>query len=131
MFRREATLSSREPRHDAFVIPASLKLNTLDVPTKCWHANRPRVFERRCRERTNRAIAQIAGRIEEEAIARRIEVPSDSMPRAAHLLSSDLTAYLVEEVVQFFPWYLGLHPAGIPRVKLPRRLFISTLRGRD
>lgn len=50
---------------------------------------------------------------------------------AAHLLSSDLTAYLVEEVVQFFPWYLGLHPAGIPRVELPRRLFISTLRGRE
>jgi len=50
---------------------------------------------------------------------------------AAHLLSSDLTAYLVEEVVQFFPWYLGLHPAGIPHVELPRRLFISTLRGRN
>lgn len=40
-------------------------------------------------------------------------------------------SYRVEEVVQFFPWYLGLHPAGIPHVELPRRLFISTLRGRE
>jgi len=58
-------------------------------------------------------------------IAPRIQVPSA-------LLSSDLTAYLVEEVVQFFLRYLGLHPAGIPRVEdFPeRRPFISTLRDR-
>lgn len=74
--------------------------------------------------RANRAIAKIAGRVEEEAIAR-AELKS---LRCRDLLSCDLTAYLVEEVVQFFPWYLGLHPAGIPRVQLPRRLFISTLR---
>ncbi|KYQ52888.1 hypothetical protein ALC60_07966, partial [Trachymyrmex zeteki] len=82
--REVGTLSSSSPqelRHDAFVILASLKLNTLDRPTKCWHANRPRLSSSDDAAKTNRAIAKIARRVEEEAIARRIEVPLDSMPR--------------------------------------------------
>lgn len=84
--------------------------------------------------RINRTIAKIARCGCAARRSRRIEVSSGSMARArarAHFLSNDLTAYLVEEVVQFFPRYLGLHPAGIPRVELPRRLFISAPRGRD
>lgn len=81
---------------------------------------------------TNRAIAKIVRCGGRGDTSRRIEVPSASMAFArSHLLSNDLTAYLVEEVVQFFPRYLGLHPAGIPRVELPQRLFISAPRGRD
>lgn len=76
------------------------------------------------RARINHAIEKTVVARREAMNAHRIEVPSGS---AAHLLSNYLTAYLVEEVVQFFPRYLGLHPAGIPRVELPRRLFISTL----
>lgn len=51
------------------------------MPTKCWHANRPGLPSSDDAARTNRAIAKIARRVEEEAIARRIEVPADSMPR--------------------------------------------------
>lgn len=83
--------------------------------------------------RINHAIAKIvARRVEKRQARARAELKflRVQYAAAAHLLSSDLTAYLVEEVVQFFPTYLGLHPAGIPRVELPRRLFISTLRGR-
>lgn len=45
---------------------------------------------------------------------------------AAYLVSSDLTAYLVEEVVQFFLRYLGLHPAGILRGRTsPTSLYLA------
>lgn len=57
IFRRQAKHYSFSRATSWRVIPASLKLNTLDVPASCWHANRPRVFERWCR--TNRAIAKI------------------------------------------------------------------------
>jgi len=115
----------REPRHDAFVIPASLKLNPLDVPTKCWHADRPPLSSSDDAARANRAIAKIAGRVEEEAI----RAPNWSpfgFDAAAHLSYRAISPRTSSKrSSSSFRGILAFIPRAFLASKLPRRLFIS------
>lgn len=97
------------------------------MPTKCWHANRFRLSSNDDAERTNRAIAKITGRVEEEAIAHRIEV--SSMPRCISYRAI-LPRTSSKRSSSSFRGILAFIPRAF-LVELPRRLFISTLRGRD
>jgi len=90
------------------------------VPTKCWHANRSRLSSNNDIERTNRAIAKIAGRIEEEAIAHRIEV--SSMPRFSYRAILPRTSS--KRSSSSFRGILAFIPRAF-LVELPRRLSLS------
>lgn len=97
------------------------------MPTKCWHANRSRLSSNDDIERTNRAIAKIAGRIEEEAIAHRIEV--SSMPR--HIsYRAILPRTSSKRSSSSFRGILAFIPRAF-LVELPRRLSLSRLCERE